>query len=534
MVLLSDAKKLIDPEESHSKVEKQPLMEKYRIPVQHFEYCYIEKCKDGRELEKIVQVLRSGEEGYFPDLARFAENRLAAVKPKSKLLRSLCPVISKEALGKDERNQITSDLTQWVANVSKDDDELAFFKNRKSDRDSLPQVREIKETVLEEKKKSVKRISSTDYSSWDKYDPDTEILKMDLQEQSLKESSVQKEKKKSTTKKTVQFKEFRTDVEALHEANYEKDKGNEFFKSGDYKEALKHYTNSINCKPTLASFTNRALTNIKLKKFQSAIDDCHSALAIDPDNVKSFLRKSQALEGLGRHREAFETVEQAIEIDPNNTLAQELADRFRNQCTGAPQKSTRFVVEDSGGASKKDKDGVIIPIPGTSNMSPPHYITCSDDNPEKVREETIRANTPIQIVHLISVDNSDADDDDCCTVNHLEKICSGASVTESCRKVDVREKNEENKDSCVTDCETDSHDKINLQEIYEKIPTEREEIAQVNKTSRVDHLGNSHNLDSHSFDSNVNSEANEHKTKVENKQQETRRTNNVTYRVRVS
>jgi hypothetical protein len=91
----------------------------------------------------------------------------------------------------------------------------------------------------------------------------------------------------------------------------------------------------------------------------------------------------------------------------------------------------------------------------------------------------------------------------------------------------VGEKNEENKDSC-------SHDKISLQEIYEKIPTEREEIAQVNKTSRVDHLGNSHNLDSHSFDSNVNSEANEHKTKVENKQQETRRTNNVTYRVRVS
>ncbi|EFA03196.1 Sperm-associated antigen 1-like Protein [Tribolium castaneum] len=402
------------------KVEPEPLIDKYKIPVQHFEYSYIETCRDGRELEKIVQVLRSGQEGHFPDLTRFAENRLAVVRPKSKLLRVAVPVISKESLEKDERNELTKDLTQWVSTVSKEDDELSYYKNRKSG-PTLPDVRESTEKVLENEKKSVRRIASTDYSSWDKYDPDTEILKMDLAEENLKKNALNTPKKH--TGKKVHFRQFLTDVEAAHEANYAKNKGNEFFKAGDYNEALKHYTESINCKASLAAFTNRALANLRLKKYKKALDDCQAALAIEPHNFKALLRKAQALDGLGHHIEASETVEQAIEINPNNELAQELADKFRKLC-GSVARRTRLVVEDVS------DNEVIIPIPGTSTMAPPFYVTCDGD-----LEKIGKAN---RVVHMVSVDCAE-EDDDCCTVNHLTRICSQSGKDNETQTASVKE-----------------------------------------------------------------------------------------------
>lgn len=52
------------------------------IPLGHLEYDYIGKCKDPKELEKIIKVLRSGEEGRYPDLENFAEERLTVLNPK--------------------------------------------------------------------------------------------------------------------------------------------------------------------------------------------------------------------------------------------------------------------------------------------------------------------------------------------------------------------------------------------------------------------------------------------------------------------
>lgn len=406
MVNLNEVVDLLGSEENHQ-VKSESLIDKYKIPVQHFEYSYIETCRDSRELEKIIQVLRSGQEGHFPDLTRFAESRLAIIKPKSKLLRTAVPVLSKENLAKDEVNEISNDLNSWLSTVKKEDDELSFFKNRKLS-GLIPKVREPREALVENAAKPSKRITSTDYTVWDKYDPDTEILKMELQEVNFKKITQEPRK----TKK-VQFREFSTDVEALHEANYERNKGNEFFKVGDYEEAHMHYTESINCRPTAPAFTNRALTNLKLKNYKNTIDDCCSALAIEPYNYKALVRKGQALDALGRYGEALQAVEEAIEINPNDGWVQEFAERL-HELYGKYGQSRRLVIEEVG------EDEVIIPIPGPSNMSPPHYVTCRDENTELVKEEIGRAT---KIVHLVSID-TDFDDDDGCTVNHLKKLCS--------------------------------------------------------------------------------------------------------------
>lgn len=67
--------------------EKKSLLEKYSIPVDHLDYDYIRECRNVRELEKINEILRSGEEGYYPDLNRFAEDKLKEVDPYNRILR---------------------------------------------------------------------------------------------------------------------------------------------------------------------------------------------------------------------------------------------------------------------------------------------------------------------------------------------------------------------------------------------------------------------------------------------------------------
>lgn len=38
--------------------EKQSLLKKYDIPIEHISYEYIGACKNGKELERIVRILR--------------------------------------------------------------------------------------------------------------------------------------------------------------------------------------------------------------------------------------------------------------------------------------------------------------------------------------------------------------------------------------------------------------------------------------------------------------------------------------------
>lgn len=67
--------------------EKTTLLEKYSIPVEHLDFNYIKTCKNVGKLEKMVEILRSGEEGHYPDLTKFAECKLHELDPDNRMLR---------------------------------------------------------------------------------------------------------------------------------------------------------------------------------------------------------------------------------------------------------------------------------------------------------------------------------------------------------------------------------------------------------------------------------------------------------------
>ncbi|KAF5300748.1 hypothetical protein FQA39_LY10993, partial [Lamprigera yunnana] len=94
-----------------------------------------------------------------------------------------------------------------------------------------------------------------------------------------------------------------------------KERGNECFKAGEYKNALQHYTYSIQCKPLAVGYTNRAIVYIKLKKYPLAINDCREALKLDPKSFKAYLRLAQSYEAIKEYTDALENIKIAITID---------------------------------------------------------------------------------------------------------------------------------------------------------------------------------------------------------------------------
>lgn len=83
--------------------EKQSLLDKYSIPIEHLDFEYIRTCQNARELEKMIEILKSGEEGFYPDLTKFAEEKLREIDPDNRMLRTEVRCLS---TGTKERQEI--------------------------------------------------------------------------------------------------------------------------------------------------------------------------------------------------------------------------------------------------------------------------------------------------------------------------------------------------------------------------------------------------------------------------------------------
>jgi len=98
-----------------------------------------------------------------------------------------------------------------------------------------------------------------------------------------------------------------------------KDKGNKFFSSGKYTEAIQWYTKAIQLDPTDAAFySNRAAAYMSVNKFEDALKDAEACIKAKPDWVKGHYRKGLALMSLNRYGDAVRAFEKGLEVDPNN------------------------------------------------------------------------------------------------------------------------------------------------------------------------------------------------------------------------
>ncbi|XP_011502259.1 PREDICTED: sperm-associated antigen 1-like [Ceratosolen solmsi marchali] len=334
--------------------ERQSLLKKYDIPIEFLSYEHIGKCKKPKELERIVRILRSGEEGVYPHLTSFAEERLTLVKPDSQILRVVKPIVSKSLLDPQERKELETDVDDWMQEMRLRERDLVDERMSVSEQ-PLPQpsIRTTIQSILNKStakmnSKTGKRISACDYIGWSKYDADTELNRMDLIEEQEKIAAKrfqeqQKVNRLKSRKETIIEKSLLTGTELSVMAMQEREKGNEAFRAKDYEEALQLYNTSIAMSCDINVYNNRAMTHIKLKNYEKAIDDCNSVLATDCMNLKALLRRGHAYEHLRKNTKALNDYDTVLRIDPMNQIALSAINKLR---ASDKLKTTRLIIEE--------------------------------------------------------------------------------------------------------------------------------------------------------------------------------------------
>lgn len=361
--------------DAKSKGRKQTLLQKYDMIVEYLSFEHIDKCDNIRELEKILKILRSGEEGHYPHLEKAAEEKLRKYSPNNHLLRVETPVIRTSALAHQDRELVSNDMQKWAEDMSSRDNLLRSQEISTSITEDTPAIRNssVSKSVIEKnrmnkssspqpKTKSSQKCTPNDYTFWDKFDADGEVLKMDLEEERLAEKKLierkqQEEIQRSKDKIKMEEEEAVRDrlrnmrntagsgddlafSEREFNSLQEKAKGNEYFRDRELMKALEHYTRSISFLPNVDAFNNRAQTYLKLNDHSSAMEDCKSVLSMDPKNVKAYYRRGCALFSLEKYQDALDDFEKALEMNPNDKDIQEYVKKARLKL-GIPVSSKR-------------------------------------------------------------------------------------------------------------------------------------------------------------------------------------------------
>lgn len=104
-----------------------------------------------------------------------------------------------------------------------------------------------------------------------------------------------------------------------------KDKGNELFKSGKYRDAHGIYSEALqiddlNKDINSKLYYNRALVNAKLGNIRDAISDCTAALTLNPKYLKALLRRAKCQSDMENFEECVKDYESAFQIEKTQEI----------------------------------------------------------------------------------------------------------------------------------------------------------------------------------------------------------------------
>lgn len=124
-----------------------------------------------------------------------------------------------------------------------------------------------------------------------------------------------------------------------------KEEGNELFRDGNHKHAAARYVKALThaskffdlseedkkevSKLKLSLYLNLAQCYLKLENYHKVIVQCNDALDLDSTSTKALYRRAVAFEKQKKFDEAQKDVKTALEITPEDTAIQRLAERIK-------------------------------------------------------------------------------------------------------------------------------------------------------------------------------------------------------------
>jgi len=237
------------------------------------------------------------------------------------------------------------------------------------------------------------------FNQWDAYDVDGELQKLDGGRTPEAVEEVVEEDDGLPPGVTAAMLAKLPTVEVERRALNEKSKGNEFYKAGEYKAAIKSYTHSLRLQQNNAVvYANRGMCHLKLKQYRQALADTTAAIQLDDSYTKAYLRRGIAHRRLSQHQRALDDLDVVLSREPHNKEAQEHRrcsqidlEKSRKSCESKGAKQS-ITIEEVDGDSDDEVDGdVVIASSKTAVPNAYEFEKLKREQAEKDKAERERA-----------------------------------------------------------------------------------------------------------------------------------------------
>ncbi|KAL5786328.1 hypothetical protein ACOSQ2_008720 [Xanthoceras sorbifolium] len=131
-----------------------------------------------------------------------------------------------------------------------------------------------------------------------------------------------------------------------------KDEGNKLFQKRDHEGAMLKYEKALKLLPKnhidvsyLRSNMAACYMQVGLSEYPRAIHECNLALAVTPKYSKALIKRARCYEALNRLDFALRDVTMVLNIEPNNLMALEIAERVKKELENRGLRVNDAVIE---------------------------------------------------------------------------------------------------------------------------------------------------------------------------------------------
>ncbi|KAG0056912.1 hypothetical protein BGZ83_002852 [Gryganskiella cystojenkinii] len=179
-----------------------------------------------------------------------------------------------------------------------------------------------------------------------------------------------------------------------------KEQGNSYFKKGDFKNAIKAYTSSLDYDPSNSVLPiNRAMAYLK---YAEAEADCTLGILLDKKNVKAHWRRGIARRSLGRLDESKHDFEAALVLDPSNKAVKEDLTKVKDLIAKSPKPTSPAPTSSKITAEKTVTKSPAAPQPQVVSSKRVPIKMVSNDEPTELFPATTTKTKPAASTSAVS------------------------------------------------------------------------------------------------------------------------------------